>query len=172
MTVTAKKGVRRPVPAPYFRLLRAFAFDPSCSRHYGNYMSMQVPFEPAIGAGPVGNRVAVVDYDAANKCYYEPVNLDDPRILATNGLDPSESDPRFHQQMVYAVVSETIERFKFALGRDIHWRWHRSPGNGPFQDKLLLLPHGVQDANAYYDPQMRAIVFNLSDAISDRAASK
>ena len=163
MTTTAKKVVQRPVPAPYLRLLRAFAFDPSCSRHYGNFMSMQVPFEPALQPGPVGKYVAVVDYDAANKCYYEPVNLDDPRILAVNGLDPSESDPRFHQQMVYAVVSETIERFKFALGRDVHWR-RRASQSPAFHDKLVLLPHGVQEANAYYDPQMRAIVFGYFTA--------
>ena len=124
---------------------------------------MQVPFEHALQPGPVGNYVAVVDYDAANKCYYEPVDLNDPRILAGNGLDPSESDPRFHQQMVYAVVSETIERFKFALGRDIHWRRHGAQDSA-FHDKLLLLPHGVQEANAYYDPQMRALVFGYFTA--------
>jgi len=164
MTAPPNKPVKRPIPPPPFRLLRAFAFDPSCSRHYGNYMSMQVPFEPDIQPGPAGQHVAVVDYDAANKCYYEPIDLNDHRILAGDGLNPSESDPRFHQQMVYAVVSETIERFQFALGRDVHWRWHRSLGNWPFQDKLLLLPHGVQDANAYYDPKMRAIVFGYFTA--------
>ena len=33
------------------------------------------------------------------------------------GLDPSESDPRFHQQMVYAVAMKTLENFDRALGR-------------------------------------------------------
>jgi hypothetical protein len=152
------KTFRKPIPRPFFRTLRAFAFDPSSGRNYGNYMTLQVPFEDSLQPGPVGNYVAVVDYDAANKCYYEPVDLNDPRILGTNGLDPSESDPRFHQQMVYAVVSETIKRFKFALGRDIHWR-RTGPPDSPLHGKLALLPHGIQEANAYYDPALHAILF-------------
>jgi hypothetical protein len=67
----------------------------------------------------------VIDYDGGNRCYYPPVDLDDPRILAMGGLDPSELDPRFHQQMVYAVASETVEKFSRAR-RTIHWR-RRAP---------------------------------------------
>jgi len=163
MSTKSINTLQRPIPEPFFRILRAFAFDPSCSRNYGNFMTLQVPFEHSMGPGPVGNYVAVVDYDAANKCYYEPVDLNDPRILATNGLDPSESDPRFHQQMVYAVVSETIERFKFALGRDIRWRRGGPPG-ARFHGRLVLLPHGIQEANAYYDPEMHAILFGYFKA--------
>jgi hypothetical protein len=159
-----KKTVQKPIPSPYFRQLRAFAFDPSCNRDYGNYMIIQVPFERPLKPGPVGRYVAVVDYDAANKCYYEPVDLDDPKVLANQGLDLSESDPRFHQQMVYAVVSETVERFKFALGRDIHWKAHWGAKDSPLYDKLLLFPHGVQEANAYYDPDLHGIVFGYFSA--------
>jgi hypothetical protein len=149
----------KPIPRPFYRLLRAFAFDPSCRRSYGNYMTLQVPFEDSLKPGPIGRYLAVVDYDSANKCYYEPIDLNDSWILANNGLDPSESDPRFHQQMVYAVASETIERFKFALGRDIHWRPNPTRKAAPFHNKLLLLPHGIQEANAFYDPETRGIVF-------------
>jgi len=40
-------------------------------------MTIQVPYEE-LTPGPVGNYVAVVGLTtAANKCYYEPVNLDD-----------------------------------------------------------------------------------------------
>jgi hypothetical protein len=47
------------------------------------------------------------------------------------GLDPSESDPRFHQQMVYAVASETLQRFEYALGRRIRWRGTRRSEDRP-----------------------------------------
>ena len=50
-------------------------------------------------------------------CYYDAVDLDDPRILLQGGLEPMEADPRFHQQMVYALVMKTIETFERALGR-------------------------------------------------------
>jgi hypothetical protein len=66
--------------------------------------------------------IAIIDYDASNGVYYSPVNLEDPKILIRGGLDPIEADPRFHQQMVYAVITETIQHFEAALGRRIHWR--------------------------------------------------
>jgi len=51
-----------------------------------------------LAPGPSGRKIGVVDYDAANKRHYPPVDLDDPLLLANHGLYPSES--RFHQQMV------------------------------------------------------------------------
>jgi len=98
-----------------------YAFDPSEGRKLNNYMTVQVAYED-LEPGPVGKRLAVVDYDASNEVFYELVNLDHPSVLLSNGLEPSESDPRFHQQMVYAIASETIRRFEFALGRPIRWR--------------------------------------------------
>ena len=71
--------------------------------------------------GPVGERFAVIDYDGTQKIYYTPVDLDDPHIVMRGGLDPTEADPRFHQQMVYAVASETLQRFEVALGRRVQW---------------------------------------------------
>src|SRR5262245_1095003 len=49
------------------------------------------------------------------------VLVDDPRILAQNGLRPSEGNPQCHQQMVYAVTMTTIDRFERALGRKAFW---------------------------------------------------
>src|SRR5437764_5939016 len=111
---------------PVTRPLKAYAFDPSAGKLLGNEMSMPVRYQK-LEPGPVvrdyaRDAIAVIDYDGANKRYYTPVNLDDPKILIRGGLDPDESDPRFHQQMVYAVVSETIQHFQTALGRRIHWR--------------------------------------------------
>src|SRR5262245_33610518 len=93
------------------RPLKAYAFDPSRGRYLGNYMRVVIKNE-RLAPGPIGRKVAVIDYDARNKTYYRPVDLDDPDILIRGGLDPSESDPRFHQQMVYAVTMNTIEHFE------------------------------------------------------------
>ena len=155
-----------PIPPSAYRPLKAYAFDPSQGKYYGNYMTLTVKYEP-LQPGPIGAQIAVIDYDASNDCQYEPVNLDDDSILIRNGLDPNEADPRFHQQMVYAVVKETIERFEFALGRQIHWRADRDRKDAPYRGKLRIFPHCMQEANAYYDPALHAILFGYFAAPPD-----
>jgi hypothetical protein len=71
--------------------------------------------------GPTGDYLEVIDVDPASGCAYEPVDLNDPHLLATNGLPPSEDNPKFHQQMVYAVAMTTIQHFERALGRQVLW---------------------------------------------------
>jgi hypothetical protein len=167
---------------PEFRVLRVYALDPSAGNYIGNVMSVKVKWEPDLKPGPIGARIAVVDYDAANKRYYPPVNLNDLRIVARDGLDPSESDPRFHQQMVYAVASEIIEKFEAALGRRIHWRradrprGFDAPKTGPGLNKtrtwrktddiriLNLFPHAMVQANAFYSPEAKGILFGYFTA--------
>jgi hypothetical protein len=116
----------------------------------------------------------VIDYDANNKCYYQPVNLDDPWVILGDGLDPSESNAQFHQQMVYAVASEMIARFESALGRSIKWsfgRWKRADRKEDEEEeedysliRLRIFPHGMQDANAYYSDDLGALVFGYFPA--------
>src|SRR6266508_5713123 len=88
------------------RPLKIFASDPLLGRTFGNRALIEVANE-ALRPGPIGPRVEVIDYDGARACFYDAVNLDSPAILMQNGVDPSESDPRFHQQMVYAVAMKT-----------------------------------------------------------------
>jgi hypothetical protein len=124
-------------------------------------MQVAVNYEP-LAAGPIGERFAVVDYDGSRKAYYLPVDLDDPMVLIRGGLDPTEVDPRFHQQMVYAVASETLERFEAALGRRVHWRrpidaeGHNIYGK---PNRLNLHPHAMRQANAFYSADAHAILF-------------
>ena len=120
---------------PLTRPLKAYAFDPSQGRLLGNQMSLAGPL-PGARSGPGRARPFCLGWHRhrrlrrdANGVYYKPVDLDDPRILIRGGLDPIESDPRFHQQMVYAVVTETIQHFEAALGRRIHWRRARVDGD-------------------------------------------
>ncbi len=48
-----------------------------------------MPWED-LAPGPIGEYLEVIDYDPAAKCFYDPVNLDDPYLLAQDGLPPSE----------------------------------------------------------------------------------
>ena len=155
--------------SPTRRPLRVYAFDPSRGRLLGNEMQMNVRYR-ALSPGPTDtsgalDQIVIIDYDVARQKYYRPVNLDDRFILIPNGMSPSEADPRFHQQMVYAVVSDTIEQFESALGRRIHWRRAERPLDAPkgwLPDDILTLglyPHAMQQANAFYSPDAHGILF-------------
>jgi hypothetical protein len=139
-------------------MLRVYAFDPSRGARFENKLTVKIPYE-ALKRGPHGRKVAVIDYDASNQCYYEGIDLDAAAVLGQNGLEPSETNPQFHQQMVYAVAMDTIRRFETALGREIHWRPDRHPRGSPFHRVLKIYPHAFQEANAFYDPKIRALLF-------------
>src|SRR5215217_2002509 len=155
-------------PTPETRPLKCYAFDPSQGKFFGNEMTLEVKYEKLL-PGPIGERIAVIDYDGANKQFYKPVNLDEPSLLIASGINPTESNPRFHQQMVYAVASETIQNFEAALGRRIRWRLEeRLPdekGNLPRGGlpgdiyRLNLYPHAMVSANAAYSPSAKGILF-------------
>jgi hypothetical protein len=155
---------------PSERPLKAYAFDPSHGRNLGNYMTINTRYE-TLKPGPVGEYLAVIDYDVSNDRYYQPVDLDDPAVLMRGGLDPSESDPRFHQQMVYAVASETIRRFEYALGRRARWGFRGGSKADENRNLLRILPHAMQEANAYYSRDLRAIVFGYFPADETEAGS-
>ncbi|MFN7135400.1 MAG: hypothetical protein ACK4N5_25225, partial [Myxococcales bacterium] len=123
----------------------------------------RVPYE-RLRPGPVGRRVAVIDYDGANGCFYPPVDLDDPQLLLQGGLAPTDSDPRFHQQMAYAVVSHTLATFDRALGREVKFAFGPSPRN---RTHLKVFPHGICEANAYYSRALHGLVFGYFAASSD-----
>lgn len=134
---------RAPQP-PVFRPLKVYAFGPSLGRSPINIRTLLVRYEP-LAPGPVGERIAVIDYDAARDCYYDPVDLDHTLIAMAGGLDPSESDPWFHQQMVYAVTSDALRRVELALGRTILWR--TATTTEPL--RIVIYPHGDLTQNSY-----------------------
>ena len=121
---------------PATRRLRVFAFDPSFATRLDtaviNELVLEIPWEvnPKDGAdwpapGPVGEYLEVVDHDPASRACYEPVDLNHPYLVARDGLAPSEGNPQFHQQMVYAVAMTTIGHFERALGRVALWAPHQ-----------------------------------------------
>lgn len=153
-------GSRAVRDRPVARPVRVYAFDPQAANtleHSGpSVVTVTVPWEP-LEVGPAGARVRVVDFDGGRRidghpapCYYEPVDLDSPVLAVQGGLAPSEADPRFHQQMVYAVAMRVFEAFDRALGRRIRAKGGRV---------LSLLPHGFHGTNAFYDPDLRSVLF-------------
>jgi hypothetical protein len=130
--------------------------------------------------GPIGEYLEVVDYDPASRCFYPPVDLNHPSLLAQDGMPLSETEPRFHQQMVYAVGMATIAVFERALGRAVLWSpllprtadggvdrdaiRHRT--DGEFVRRLRIYPHAMREPNAYYDPNRKAVLFGYFPARS------
>lgn len=160
---------------PAFRRLRVYAFDPSLETQLENavinQVTLKVPWErdELLHKGPVGEYLEVIDDDPASEDLHPPVDLNDPHLLAQDGLPPSEGNPQFHQQMVYAVAMTTIRNFERALGRLALWSpqyVERADGFWePFYvPRLRIYPHALQEPNAYYSPHKKALLFGYFTA--------
>jgi hypothetical protein len=158
---------------PPYRKLRGYAFDPVSSLNMEtaavNQITYKVPWEDNLQKGPEGEYIKVIDRDPASGAVYKPVNLNEPAHLAADGLSPSETNPQFHQQMVYAVVMSTIKNFEKALGRKAMWspveKFDRNNKRYfDFVEKLLVYPHAIRDQNAYYSPERKALLFGYYNA--------
>ena len=153
---------------PATRRLAVYTQDPATSRLDMAVAEVSVPYEP-LGPGPDGAVVRVVDFDATAKVTHEPLDLDALPPGTRSGLRPSTTNRRFAQQMVYAVTMVTYERFRQALGRTPDFAFAPHPedaGGGVPLLKLHIRPHGIQDANAYYDPDQGALIFGYTYATS------
>lgn len=159
------------MPRPSYRKLRGYAFDPSfsstISRRQSNQVTYKVRWE-ATTPGPCGEYIEIIDYDPTKECFYEAINLEQNYVLADYGLDPSEGDPRFHQQQVYAVAMSVIMQFEKALGRKLIWsRTSDAPEEGfrhDFVEKLRIYPHALRQQNAFYSPDKVALLFGYFQA--------
>ncbi|MFN0277229.1 MAG: hypothetical protein ACKVRN_01365 [Pyrinomonadaceae bacterium] len=170
------------IPDPVFRRLRGYSFDPSLSAQLDtalvNEAVFKIDWEESLKPGPIGEYLEIVDYDPASKCFYEPVDLNDKHILAQDGLSPSEGNPQFHQQMTYAVAMTTITNFEKALGRKALWSPYRPPTAAPtvathpeeadkYVQRLRIYPHALRQANAYYSPAKKALLFGYFPAVNN-----
>jgi hypothetical protein len=171
MTLPSQTPVR---DRPAFRKLRGYAFDPSLSVAIDtadiNNVLYRIRWEDdtahggPFGPGPVGEYVEVIDFDPTvgkNGAFFTPVDLNDSYILANDGLPPSESNPQFHQQYVYAVAMLTIQNFERALGRPVLWAPRLLENRAKFEEyvpRLRIYPHALREANAYYSPLKKAIL--------------
>jgi hypothetical protein len=159
------------VPKPERRSLRVYAFDPAMELSLDtlafNEALVDVRWEE-LEPGPVGEYIEVVDADPPSGACYAPVDLDHPYLLVRDGLAPSEANAQFHQQMVYAVSMKTIEYFERALGRVALWSPHFATEQGKlvarFVRRLRIYPHALREANAFYSPQKKALLFGYFPA--------
>jgi len=179
VTAAGKAAAARAIPQPDpnaavrnppHRRIRTYAVDPSFSTRLEtsaiNQGLLKVVWED-LTPGPVGEYIEVIDKDT-DGTLYAPVNLNDPRLLAQDGFAPSEGNPQFHQQMVYAVSMTTIAHFERAMGRRVLWRSRINP-NDRFDDsqyvqRLRIHPHAFRQANAFYDPEGAALDFGYFSA--------
>ncbi|MEM1052190.1 MAG: hypothetical protein AAGI28_08855 [Pseudomonadota bacterium] len=165
------------------RRLRVFSFDPTTGNRHTNRairdIVVSVPWEldPDVGLGPDGEYLQIVDYDPSSECFYAPLDLDAPEVRYTDGLVPSAENPKFHQQMIYAVCMETIAVFEEVLGRRVLWsprhvektekqtkKGQETTKERTFVRKLRIYPHALREANAYYDPEKKALLFGYFTA--------
>jgi hypothetical protein len=175
------RAARDLVPEPLYRRLRVFALDPALATQYDtasiSVTTLDLPFEPDLRPGPVGEYIEVVDVDPASNRAYPPVALNDPRLLAADGLTPSEGNPQFHQQMVYAVAMNTIGAFEAALGRRSMWAKRRERPAGAtapvdrFVRRLRIYPHALREDNAYYSPDKIAVLLGYFNAQTGAGAA-
>jgi hypothetical protein len=179
---------KKMINKPPYRKLKGYAFDPSLSLQMQtatiNQIIYKIPWEDlqetteekakrekdknyeSQGIGPIGEYLEVLDYDPTVNQFYKAVDLNDSYLLAQDGLEPSEGNPQFHQQMVYAVAMTTIKNFEAALGRKIIWapRRIKGPKYEEYVQRLRIYPHALREANAYYSPAKKALLFGYFSA--------
>jgi hypothetical protein len=175
-------------PRPQTRRLHVYALDPSYAVEQSTVAiartELEIPWTAELAPGPVDDYIEVVDFDPGSRCFYPPVDLNDPHLLIQNGLLPSPSNPLFHQQMVYAVARKTINIFEKALGRRIFWtgpplelkfrgtttqtrdvrRYAGSADDDVFVPRLRIYPHAMRQRNAYYSQRKGALLFGYFDS--------
>lgn len=140
----------REMDDPVYRPLQIYTIDPSRHRREGQTAEINIPFEK-LRKGPKGSRFEVCKSGLWPLKPYGSVDLDDPRLLISNGHEPAPTDPVFHHQMVYAVAMTTYAAFRSALGREVSWGFREA--------RLKLVPHAFEDANARYDRENKRLDF-------------
>lgn len=157
------------------RRLRVYAFDPSTGRKFANrdarVVTISLPYEldPDASVGPRGEYLEVIDVDPASDLAYAPLDPNSDKVRFNSGLDPSPENPQFHQQMVYAVAMNTVAVFEEALGRVVQWApriYQDDKGNWSedYVQRLRIFPHALREANAFYNPKKKALLFGYFSA--------
>lgn len=164
-----------PSPPPPHRRLRVYSLDPAADIEMETSLIsrsiLNVPWEE-LQPGPVGEYLEVIDVDPSSGCAYDPLDLSDPGLLAQDGLSPSNGNPQFHQQMVYAVAMKTIANFEQVLGRKVLWSERLRDEKGDliheperrYVRRLRIYPHALREQNAFYSPSKAALLFGYFNA--------
>ena len=98
-------------------------------------------------AGPIGERMAVFDYNVDRDVVFAPAT---PR---KDGSFPEYdvSDMRFHQLNTYAIAARATELVELELGRPLRWGFEGS--------RLLVVPHAGILENAFYSAESHSLQF-------------
>src|SRR5688572_17335679 len=98
-------------------------------------------------AGPIGERMAVFDYNVDRDVMFPPAT---PR---RNGSFPDYDidDMRFHQLNAYAIAARATELVELELGRPLRWGFEGS--------RLLIVPHAGTLENAFYSAESHSLQF-------------
>lgn len=137
------------------RALRVYTRDPSVRADQGQQTALAIPYEQLANGRGARLQIMPVEHrqlrPGVRMRKWPPLpDLDAAAIVAEDGLPPSTTDPSFAQQMVYAVASWTLERFRRALGREPDYA---------FADALRLQVYASEMPNASYDRDRRALSF-------------
>lgn len=137
------------------RQFQIIAQDPSVRRRGdGKVLTAEIslPWED-LAPGPMGFALYVVDYDASTATMYQSPSLpeNDDLIRAPTSMKALLADPGYHALNAYAIVMRTLLRFEFALGRRVGW--------GIRGHQLKVVPHAFEEANAFYSPDLEALLF-------------
>jgi hypothetical protein len=140
------------MPQPRTRRMAILAQDCGVKRPDGSMLtaSVALPYTDLLG-GPTGHRVQIVDYDSTTGTMYEPAEVADDDTPAPTDNAQILTDPGFHAQNVYALVSRTLSRFEYALGRRVSWGFRAH--------QLKVVPHAFEEMNAFYSREAEALLF-------------
>lgn len=144
---------------PLYRPLRVYTSDPGASRMEAAVTLINVPYEP-LAPGPEGRLFKVNSMGPKPEVHYQRADLNEHFVLMSGGYTPSPSEPRFHQQMVYAVCSSVYAAFRSALGRHVAWGFQRPDDPA----RLELRPFAFTGTNAWYDKEKGALCFGYDVA--------
>ena len=147
---------------PLYRRLPVFTLDASARQAEGRTTEVKIPYEP-LSEG-VRGRVITVEARAPGSASLRRAELDHPHVLIAGGYPPSISDPRFHQQMVYAVAMQCYGQFQIALGRQPSWAFDRREDGINRPD-----PPPVRRDRGRHRPGTTATRARWSSAISSRS---
>jgi hypothetical protein len=135
------------------RRFQIVAQDPSVRTADGAVLTAEItlPTEDLID-GPMGYALYAVDYDASlAKMYMVAPPADSDVVPAPPTTELLLADSRYHAVNAYAIAMRTLLRFEFALGRRVGW--------GIRGHQLKIVPHAFETANAFYSPELEAVLF-------------
>ncbi|HEX7088427.1 MAG TPA: hypothetical protein VF198_18860 [Vicinamibacterales bacterium] len=154
----ATQPYRRRRGDPAHRPLRIYAVDPELPESDGGVATLNVPWEP-LDPGPSGALLVVDGFDRVSGARYLPADLEAPEAGAPGGRAPSVDDPRFHQQMAYAVASHVYAAFTRALGRTPSFAVRAGHAG---RARLRIVPFGARGVTGWYDRARGEIVLGYA----------